>query len=137
MHLLFLCCSNFALFLFFALFQSFGHLTPPVSQAWTIDRLRPSPPFNPFLAEYLNSVKKQNNSASTTSLNANSPKITSLNNVRSQSAGGGVPSIMSFSSNYNNAAPTVTNEEEFAILALVDSFCTTNRHTGNLLYKIN
>ncbi|XP_021948579.1 rho guanine nucleotide exchange factor 7 isoform X2 [Folsomia candida] len=109
--------------------QSFGHLTPPVSQAWTIDRLRPSPPFNPFLAEYLNSVKKQNNSASTTSLNANSPKITSLNNVRSQSAGGGVPSIMSFSSNYNNAAPTVTNEEEFAILALVDSFCTTNRHT--------
>ncbi len=123
-------------------------------QAWTIDRLRPAQPYNPFLAEYYNNLKKQqqqqdNSSSSTTSLNVTNSKTnnntnTSMNlsNGRSQSTGGIIPStssIMSFNSagnGYNNLPQTISNEQEFNILALVDSFCNTNRHTGNILYRL-
>jgi len=104
--------------------QSLGQLTPP-TQAWTIDRLRPAPPFNPFVAEYVASCKKQEGtSISTTSLNSN----------KSHSQ---VPidpsSYASYAPNYS----TATSEEDFGILALLDSICNKNRPTGNLLYLNN
>jgi len=88
--------------------QTFGHLTPPV-QAWNISRLRPAPPFNPFLSECLALSKPGKSSVPTGTKNP--------------------------SQNFPSSA--VTHEEDFVLLSIVDAFCAKNRQTstGNSIYQ--
>ncbi|CAG7726680.1 unnamed protein product [Allacma fusca] len=87
--------------------QSFGHLTPPV-QAWNIARLRPAPPFNPFLSDCLRNVTK--------------PKVSKADKSSSTSS-----LHAGINGNISLPMPPVTNEDDLAVLSIVDAFCTKTR----------
>jgi hypothetical protein len=135
------------LYLFFFCFwkwKSFSELISPM-QAWNISRLRPAPPFNPFLSEYL----KNNLHTTSTRMNGNrnSGKQGSVGSGVISPGGGSSNTLLGTSSNSttsigsncinnnNNVYVTssVSSEDDFALLSIVDSFCNKNRLTGNVL----
>ena len=92
-------------FCFLNRFKFYGDATPQV-QAWDASRLRPAPPYNPFLAE---SLRQQSaNRCNNNSMNAN---VTS-----------GLKCPPKGDVDTEDYYSEVTNEDYFPVLDLLDSF---------------